>query len=162
MCFSLPNLYICIKIFSMMKLILFLSIISCCIYGCKDKELPGKYLSNIAVVREADKTSTIPAPQNEVRTETNEQLVSKPEQITSPKQIRYHIIVASFNGQEKARAEKLVEKLKAENYPATLLSSSQRYRVSIESFPSEQEANTARDEYRAITDRQDIWVHRVN
>jgi hypothetical protein len=43
-----------------------------------------------------------------------------------------------------------------------LISSSQRYRVSIESFPTENEANAARDEYRKITDRQDIWVHKVN
>ena len=58
--------------------------------------------------------------------------------------------------------EQLVEKLKAQDYPATLISSSQRYRVSIESFPTENEANAARDEYRKITDRQDIWVHKVN
>lgn len=162
MCFSLSNLYICIKIFSMMKLVFFLSIISCCIYGCKDKELPGKYLSTVAVVREADKTTAISGSLSNVRTESSNPLVPKPDQITPSGQTRYHIIVASFSNNEKARAEKLVEKLKAENYPATLLSSSQRYRVSIESFPSEQEANTARDEYRAITDRQDIWVHRVN
>ena len=75
---------------------------------------------------------------------------------------RYHIIVGSFSSAEKKRAEQLVEKLKAQDYPATLISSSQRYRVSIESFPTENEANAARDEYRKITDRQDIWVHKVN
>ena len=63
---------------------------------------------------------------------------------------------------QKKTAEQLVEKLKAQDYPATLISSSQRYRVSIESFPTENEANAARDEYRKITDRQDIWVHKVN
>jgi hypothetical protein len=72
------------------------------------------------------------------------------------------ILSWSFSSAEKKRAEQLVEKLKAQDYPATLISSSQRYRVSIESFPTENEANAARDEYRKITDRQDIWVHKVN
>ena len=71
------------------------------------------------------------------------------------------MIVSSFGINEKERAEKLVTQLKVKNYPATLLYSSKRYRVSIESFTSESEANTARDEYRISTDRQDIWVHKV-
>lgn len=143
--------------FCEMKFIL-LSLLSGCIFiGCQNKELPAKYLSNVTVVRE---TAHAPAERSAQSTPVTPDAPN--DRTALPKnQVRYHIIVSSFGTTEKARAERLVSQLKAKNYPATLLFSSQRYRVSIESFPTEAEANLARDEYRAVTDRQDIWVHKV-
>ena len=42
--------------------------------------------------------------------------------------------------------------------------SSARYHIIVasENFATEAEANSARDEYRIATDRQDIWVHKVD
>ena len=135
-----------------MKFTLLFLLLSFLIYGCKNKELPAKYLSTITVVRETGEEATSPSHATPIL----------PQQANTHSGTRYHIIVGSFSSAEKKRAEQLVEKLKAQDYPATLISSSQRYRVSIESFPTENEANAARDEYRQITDRQDIWVHKVN
>lgn len=147
-----------------MKVILSFVILSCLLSGCKKKELPSEYLSNIPVARQTENpplNASQPEPVAESMTEPeNKQIVST--QPTPPTaKIRYHIIVSSFGANEKTRAEKMISQLRAKNYPATLLYSSQRYRVSIESFATEAEANAARDEYRAITDRQDIWVHKV-
>lgn len=144
-----------------MKSTLLFLLLGSLLYGCKNKELPAKYLSTISVVRETEGNRNIQ--------QTEESPISPINAVSIPSRqpdtyggSRYHIIVGSFSPAEKKRAEQLVEKLKAQDYPATLINSSQRYRVSIESFPTETEANAARDEYRKITDRQDIWVHKVN
>lgn len=134
-----------------MKLMLVLLAMGCFISGCKNKDLSSQYLSRISVIRDTE-----PSLPNSQTTYT------PPQTANQQNNTQYHIIVASFSAKEKARAEKLLSRLKAKDYPATLLYSSQRYRVSIESFPTEAEANAARDEYRSITDRQDIWVHKVN
>jgi len=140
-----------------MKLAVTFLVLGCFFSGCKHKELSSEYLSNISVIREIESTpSQIQA--KSIPTET----VPLPSSGSPVSQTRYHVIVSSFGANEKARAERLISQLKAKNYPATLIYSSQRYRVSIESFLTEAEANAARDEYRAITDRQDIWVHKVN
>lgn len=144
-----------------MKSTLLFLLLSFLLYGCKNKELPAKYLSTINVVRETeDNRNSQPTGESSL---SPGNIVSIPSpQADSYTGSKYHIIVGSFSPAEKKRAEQLVEKLKAQDYPATLLTSSQRYRVSIESFSTEIEANAARDEYRKITDRQDIWVHKVN
>ena len=144
-----------------MKFTLLFLLLSFLIYGCKNKELPAKYLSTITVVRETGGNHNI-RQTGEEATSPSHATPILPQQANTHSGTRYHIIVGSFSSAEKKRAEQLVEKLKAQDYPATLISSSQRYRVSIESFPTENEANAARDEYRKITDRQDIWVHKVN
>ncbi|MEG0795050.1 MAG: SPOR domain-containing protein [Odoribacter sp.] len=144
-----------------MRLTLAFLILICFITGCKDKEISSKHLSSISVVRETEdnRNSTdinVVAPPEENNTPS---VANHQQQAKSP--ARYHIIVASFSYAEKDRAERLVEQLKAKEYPAIIINSSQRYRVSIESFPTEREANVARNEYREITDRQDIWVHKI-
>ncbi|WP_286156298.1 SPOR domain-containing protein [Parabacteroides goldsteinii] len=135
-----------------MKLVLAFLIIGCCISGCKNKDLSSQHLSRISVIRDTEPS----LPNNNKATYTPSQTGIQ------QNNTQYHIIVASFSTREKARAEKMLSRLKAKDYPATLLYSSQRYRVSIESFSTEAEANAARDEYRSITDRQDIWVHKIN
>ena len=157
---SLFSNQICIYLhqnFPTMKLIWSILTSGCCLLGCTNKELPTKYLSTISVVRETENMQqSIPS-----QTVPIQQAENIPVPQNSQQGIRYHVIVSSFGINEKERAEKLVTQLKVKNYPATLLYSSKRYRVSIESFTSESEANTARDEYRISTDRQDIWVHKV-
>ena len=142
-----------------MKFTLLFLLLSFLIYGCKNKELPAKYLSTI-LSNGIEVTSYIPGEGHNLQ--EHSVVLIRGGRVKDLPGTRYHIIVGSFSSAEKKRAEQLVEKLKAQDYPATLISSSQRYRVSIESFPTENEANAARDEYRKITDRQDIWVHKVN
>lgn len=141
-----------------MRFVLVFLVLGLSISGCKDKNLSSKHLTCISVVRE---TEASPSGNQSAQTQPPSAPAVSP---SVPRQstAQYHIIVASFSAREKARAEKMLSRLKAKNYPATLLYSSNRYRISIESFSSEAEANAARDEYRSITDRQDIWVHKVN
>lgn len=137
-----------------MKFILPITIFCLSICGCKNKELPSDYLSNIHVVRpNSEMRNTTPSA-----TPARELPAPEASPATAPTRSVYHIIVASFSYSEKGRAERLAEKLKEQGYPASVINSAQRYRVSIESFPTETAANAARDEYRRITDRQDIWV----
>lgn len=143
-----------------MKIILSLLIFCSLFAGCKNTELSPKYLSNITVVRKTGENQN--TPKENVSTSSGDHTSSAYTRPAAGPSTRYHIIVASFSYSQKAKAERLVKQLQAKNYPATLLNSSQRFRVSIESFATEAEANTARDEYRYITDRQDIWVHKVN
>lgn len=145
--------------FATMKLMLITLILGCFFYGCKNKELPSEFLSHISVVRETEGSPS--APQTHPASPADESSVAPTVPVQRVPHVKYHVIVASFGYADKARAEKMVSRLKEKNYPATIISSSQRYRVSIESFPTESEANTARDEYRDVTDRQDIWVHKV-
>ncbi|MDE5610851.1 MAG: SPOR domain-containing protein [Odoribacter sp.] len=157
-----------------MKLVSAFLVLGCFIAGCADGDLPSKHLSRISVIRESELT---PADNQINRTTPKTEIQQpKPQQPTPPvtsatpvtsappqqSYSQYHVIVASYSAAEKAKAEKMVAKLRSKNYPATLIYSSQRYRISIESFSSEVEANAARDDYRSITDRQDIWVHKVN
>lgn len=142
-----------------MKSILYSLLFGSALISCTHKDIQSKHLSTISVVRETE-TKSIGQPENP-NIYTNPNIPTPPPTIRPSSSTRYHIIVSSFGYSEKTKAEKLVAKLKAKNYPASLIFSSQRYRVSIESFPTESEANTARDEYRNITDRQDIWVHKV-
>ena len=119
-----------------MKFTLLFLLLSFLIYGCKNKELPAKYLSTITVVRETGGNHNI-RQTGEEATSPSHATPILPQQANTHSGTRYHIIVGSFSSAEKKRAEQLVEKLKAQDYPATLISSSQRYRVSIESFPTE-------------------------
>ena len=113
-----------------MKFTLLFLLLSFLIYGCKNKELPAKYLSTITVVRETGGNHNI-RQTGEEATSPSHATPILPQQANTHSGTRYHIIVGSFSSAEKKRAEQLVEKLKAQDYPATLISSSQRYRVSI-------------------------------
>ena len=123
-------------------------------FSCKDKELPAQYLTTMSVVRESSQPSVASKPSSLTKVQT------PPAVVASQAEKKYHIIVGSFALSAKTKAEKLVQQLHTEKYPASLLTSSQRYRVSIESFVSENEANKALDKYRKITNRQDIWVYK--
>lgn len=137
-----------------MKLIVCLLVFCNILFGCKKNELPTEQISNISVVREMSSSNNVPqASLNNVVTPTSTYQHSK---------ARYHIIVASHGLKEKNKAESFVAKLKALGYPASILYSSGRYRVSIESFPSEAESKAARDEYSTAVNRKDLWIHKVD
>lgn len=137
-----------------MRFALFFLIFGTIFTACKDKKLSSQHLSTINVVRETESMlSGKQIDKKEERTEPVPQLHEIKRDGTV-----YHIIVASFGYSEKSRADKLVENLREKGFPASIINSSQRLRVSIESFNSETEAGAARDEYRKITERQDIWI----
>ncbi len=143
-----------------MKLIITLFFAGIALIGCRDKELPSKYLTNISVIRNIEKINE----QKQTLPETNAQPEEKkpqPESSTPKQQVQhseYHIIVASFGYSERDKAEKLVKNLKEKGFPATIIDSKKRYRVSIESLSDLQEAESARDQYRKITDMDGIWI----
>lgn len=141
-----------------MKIVSIYWILGCILLsGCQNKELPSKHLTTLSVIRETESSNPVVNQPN-----TNAPATETQTPVPQATSTKYHVIVSSFGANEKARAERMVSQLRSKNYPATLLYSTQRYRVSIESFSSETEANAARDEYRAITDRQDIWVYKAN
>lgn len=149
------SLYLYQNVLYMKQLISFLAI-SLLFIQCKERSLSNEYLSNIRVVRSMEKKVVA----SSVKKDTV--IKEKPlEKKPVTQDLKYHIIVASFKETDKASAEKIVKQLKSENHPASLIYSSQRYRVSIAGFHTESEAFAALDKYRTITKRQDIWIHRV-
>lgn len=147
------------KYFLKMRLPIVFFILAFAFTGCKNKQLSSDYLTTTSVIRETEegnKKKTETAPANTVNSIPAQTPVKTYN--SQPKTEKYYIIVASWNTSGKARAEKLVRDLKAKGYPAELLSSYNKYRVSIESFTTEAEAYKVRDEYREITDRKDIWI----
>ncbi|MDE7073655.1 MAG: SPOR domain-containing protein [Odoribacter sp.] len=153
-----------------MKTILSFFAICCLLAGCKNKSLSSDDITEIVVVRNTTEQQNkqqenTPAQQNNWQANAPVQpFATSASCPTSPNTpaTRYHIIVGSFSYSQKAKADYLVEQLRLREYPATIINSANRYRVSIENFATEAEATAARDEYRAITDRQDIWIHKIN
>lgn len=139
-----------------MRLVFSILILSTLIYSCGNKEISSEHLTTVKVIRNTQNSASV----NRVDQKTYPTIKTQDTPLKN-QNVRYHIIVSSFKESDKARAERMISQLKAKNYPAELLYSAGRYRVSIESFPTEREANIARDEYRTITDRQDIWVHKT-
>lgn len=127
--------------------------------SCKDNSLSPKHLTNVSVVRE-----TVDNNNNESKTPVqpiqNENNYIRPTQTTPESE--YHIIVGSFSYAEQAKAEKLVKALKEKGYPALIIDAKKRYRISVENFTNPQEANSVRDDYRKITEREDIWILKID
>lgn len=152
-----------------MKLLIAFFILIYTFTGCQDKKLSPKYLTNISVVRETEESSRNTIASTPAPTSAEPSVTAASAPVPSTPQIsktntpsQYHIIVASFPYAERNRAETLVQKLREKGYPAVVINMKKRYRVSIESFTNESEANAARDEYRKITDRQDIWILKMD
>lgn len=150
-----------------MKIIL-LFLMFGCLFSCKERSLSTSELTQITVARiqRTDTLSQINKLKDSTTTlEKKHQVTEIPKAIPQkhePKTVihPYHIIVSSYAISEKIKAENKVARLIKEQHAASLLSSPQRYRVSIASFATEQEANAALPKYRSITKRNDIWVHR--
>lgn len=144
-----------------MKLILTLCFFMWIAAACNYKKPAPEDLTSISVVRDV-------ADPNEARNESAEKnniLEEKtitPIENTRPQYKKqgpqYHIIVASFTHSERDKADKLVKRLKAMDYNAGIIDMKGRLRVSLASYADKQTAETERDKYREITDRQDIWI----
>ena len=132
-----------------LKWIFTLGIVIC---GCHSQEQTDRYLSRDIVVRTVQPMSQKSLPP--VIPDTPATAIPK----SHSQKLRYHIIVSSFGSTEKESAQKVADQLKAKKFPASLIFSSQRYRVSIESFPTEAEAGNAIGKYREIMKRQDLWI----
>ena len=128
--------------------------------GCDHKEMASKYLTDVSVVRESGSNAGKTSASDDERGNNEAPKTPLSQPVYTPRTARnsYYIIVASYIPSERARAEKLVNGLKAKGYPAQILDAKGRLRVSIESFPTEEEARVERDRYRELTDRQDIWI----
>lgn len=146
-----------------MRLLFILLISIFVLPGCKDKKISPQYLTNVSVIRETEETNnaqkalvgttsqkpaTIISPATDAISEVSGQ----------PSSSQYHIIVRSYNSSKYSEAKEMVRKLKEQGYPAMLVNKDKRFRVSIEHFNNKAEADNACEEYRKITEKNDIWV----
>lgn len=141
-----------------MRIIAILCVLIFIATACQNKQLNKKQLTAVSAVREISE-STKPAADDrsqETTTTPENTRIQKPDRLKTGSQ--YHIIVASFAYSERNRAEKLLKSLRAKEYPAAIIDLKGRLRVSIETLTDRKEAYIARDKYREITDRQDIWI----
>lgn len=143
--------------------VLLLSGICCCLAGgCNRQKMDSKYLTNITVVRDLNKP--VPTSVKDTLENKNNRLLQKDSifpEIRSPKKGPYYMIVASYTYAERSQAEKSTEKLKAGGYPALLLETGNRLRVSIDNFSTETEANRQRKKYCELMKREDIWIYKM-
>ena len=102
-----------------MKFTLLFLLLSFLIYGCKNKELPAKYLSTITVVRETGGNHNI-RQTGEEATSPSHATPILPQQANTHSGTRYHIIVASFSSAEKKRAEQLAKQLEVTGDESTV------------------------------------------
>lgn len=150
-----------------MKIVVSLCMLSVLFTACNKNQMASQYLTPTTVKREVPEapkkeTSEVSAQQDMTPVlQNNKPLVRKSQQPAIEDGV-YHIIVASYTETEKGKAYKLATDLKTRlGYPASVIDLKGRYRVSIESFTNEKEAEVARDKYREETDRQDLWILKV-
>lgn len=142
------------------KLFISFFVLGSILTSCRNDGLSSKNLTNVSVVRETEQPAN--APKESTAQPAAKENGNNFTHSVKTQGAEYHIIVGSFSYSERAKAEKLVRNLRAKEYPAILIDSKNRYRVSIENFTNPQDANAARDEYRKDTDRGDIWILKVD
>ncbi len=137
-------------------------ILALCMIGCKDNALPTQQLTNIPVVRnteEAGKTAQNNSDNSSDPNKTTTYTSSvAPKLEKSSQKCKWYIIVASYRNDEKRRAEKLVKGLKAEGYPAEIIETKGRLRISIEYHFSEEKAYERRAEFLKIQGFEGTWI----
>lgn len=144
----------------MYKTIFLLGICSCILSSCNRQKLDPRYLTNITVVRDLNKPKTILSKD----TLENTPVFQKDSTFSQPLPARkkpYYIIVGSYSYSERKQAEKFTEKLKTAGYPASLLETEKRLRISIDNFATEQEAVRQLKKYADIIKREDIWIYKM-
>lgn len=150
-----------------MKIVVSLCMLSILFTACNKNQLAPQYLTKTTVTREISETpkkeaSEASSQRDMTPVNQNNNLVVRKRQQPVVEDGVYHIIVASYAESEKEKAYKLATDLKTRlGYPASVIDLKGRYRVSIESFTNEKEAEAARDRYRQETDRQDLWILKV-
>lgn len=133
-----------------------------CMAGCKDNALPTQQLTTIPVVRNTEEAGKMAQNNSEntsasnkttTYTSTTSPTLNKPSQ-----RCKWYIIVASYRSDERRRAEKLVNGLKAEGYPAEVIETKGRLRISIEYHFSEEKAYERRAEFLKIPGFEGTWI----
>lgn len=155
------NVYLRLNLSEVMKLIVLLLVIIFILPGCKGKKIAPENLTNVSVIRETEETGNTQkvasAPiQATPGVNTLPSAKGTTEQASYSSQ--YHIIVRSYSPSQYAAAQEMVRKLKEQHYPAMLINKDKRFRVSIEHFSNKADADNACEEYRKITEKDDIWV----
>ena len=92
-----------------MKLASTIFVLVCLSAGCRDNALSEKNLTHITVVRNADKQTVTTTPTETPARVDNYPVGTMPE--PAPR-ATYHIIVASYKAADKAKAERLVARLR--------------------------------------------------
>lgn len=133
-----------------------------CMTGCKDNTLPPQHLTNISVARnteEAAKNTSDNTENTTGNTYSNTYINTTAPTLSRPAaNTKWYIIVASYRNDERHRAEKLVKGLKAEGYPAQIIETKQRLRISIEHHSSEEKAYERRAEFLKIPGFEGTWI----
>ena len=135
-----------------------------CMTGCKDNVLPPQQLTNIPVIRNTEEAGSKTAAQNNsdntsTPNKTTTYISSVTPTLDKPSQrCKWYIIVASYRSDERRRAEKLVKGLKTEGYPAEVIETKGRLRISIEYHFSEEKAYERRAEFLKIPGFEGTWI----
>ena len=147
-----------------MRLLFILLVSGFLFEGCDGKKMQSEYLTNVSATRETEDANnarkTASSPTTLPNTPLNTPIATtklEPTE-TTPSSSQYHIIVRSYDVSKHKEAQEMVKKLKAQGYPAMSINKDKRFRVSIEHFDNKAEADKACEEYRKITENNDIWV----
>lgn len=125
--------------------------------GCNKNKLDPKHLTNITVARHVENADNTRKKKTEETVSRNQNFGKESSRSVTGK-VYYYIIVASYPLSERNRAEKLNRGLQEKGYSSQIIEAIGRLRVSIEKLESYDEACEQRDRYRDVTDRQDIWI----
>lgn len=139
-------------------------VLALCMTGCKDNTLPPQHLTNIPVIRNTEEAgSKTAAPNNTDNTSAPHNAATYTSTVTptldkSSQRCKWYIIVASYRNDERRRADKLVKGLKTEGYPAEVIETKGRLRISIEYHFSEEKAYERRAEFLKIPGFEGTWI----
>ncbi len=138
-------------------------VLALCLTGCKDNALPPQQLTHIPVVRNTEEAGKTTAQNNSDNTSDPHKSATYTGPVTptldnSSQRCKWYIIVASYRSNEKHRADKLVKGLKAEGYPAEVIETKGRLRISIEYHFSEEKAYERRAEFLKIPGFEGTWI----
>lgn len=134
-----------------------------CMTGCKDNTLPPQQLTGIPVVRNTEEAGKTPAQNNPDNSSESNKNATYTNSVTptldkASQRCKWYIIVASYRSNEKHRANKLVNGLKTEGYPAEIIETKGRLRISIEYHFSEEKAYERRAEFLKIPGFEGTWI----
>ena len=144
----------------MYKIIFLFGICGCILSSCNRQKLAPQYLTNITVIRDLNKPNVILSKDTLLNTPSFPKDSTLLPAVPAEKKT-YYIIVGSYSYTERNQAEKFTEKLKTEGYPACLLETNNRLRISIDNFATEQEAIRQRKKYSDLIKREDIWIYKM-
>ncbi|WP_251621179.1 hypothetical protein [Odoribacter lunatus] len=137
-------------------------IVMLCVISCKNNPLPPQHLTTIQVARNTEESGKTATQTNTTNTTESDSYAtsnnSSLRNSQSEQGMEWHIIIASYRNNERQRAEKVLKGLKAENYPAQIIDTKGRLRISIEHHFSEAKAYERRAEFLKIPGFEGTWI----